>query len=90
MTDPMQFMRDEFDKIDKEVVSLLERRFELSEKIGVYKSGLNIEVEDATREGQVLQNIARLSTDKCSANIVQIYRAILNESKKVQLAIESE
>ncbi len=90
MTDPMQFMREEFDEIDKKLVDLLERRFELSEKIGVYKKGRNIKVEDRTREGQVLQNIARLSTNGCGENILQIYRTILDESKKVQLDIESE
>ncbi len=90
MTDPMQFMREEFDKIDKKLVDLLEQRFELSEKIGVYKKGMNIAIEDVTREGQVLQNIAGMTTARCSDNIVTIYQSILDESKKVQLAIESE
>ncbi len=85
MTEPMILMREEFDDIDKEIIKLLERRFELSEKIGVYKHAMKIAIEDAKREGQVLKNIERYTAQNYRQYSMMVYDAIISESKKVQL-----
>ncbi len=85
MTEPMILMREEFDAIDKEIVKLLEKRFELSEKIGVYKNAMKIDIEDANREQQVLKNIERYTAKNYRQYSMMVYGAIIDESKKVQL-----
>ncbi len=85
MTEPMILMREEFDAIDKEIVKLLEKRFELSEKIGVYKHAMKIDIEDANREQQVLKNIERYTAENFRQYSMMVYGAIIDESKKVQL-----
>ncbi len=85
MTEPMILMRDEFDAIDREIIKLLERRFELSEKIGVYKHAMKLDVEDVEREQKVLQNIEKYTASRHRDYCVMVYDAIIDESKKVQL-----
>ena len=74
-------LRDDIDIIDKEIMSLLNKRMEISKEIKQYKASNNIAVSDKKRELEIL--------DKCNGmenenSIKTIYNTIFHESKKIQ------
>lgn len=77
--------RQEIDKIDVSVWSLLERRFALSQEIAKIKSNFQLPVLDEKREQEVLAKITNLNCDReVSLAIMQIYKLIFDLSRKHQ------
>ncbi|NLZ49973.1 MAG: chorismate mutase [Clostridiales bacterium] len=77
--------RNEIDLIDKELVQLLEKRLELSKKIGQYKKERNMEVLNIEREKEVLEkNLSLVEIHDYRPYISEILKAIMEESKKLQ------
>ncbi len=74
-------LRQEIDEIDNKMMNLLERRYVLTNKIGIKKKQSKIQILDANRESQIFNKISKYSH---SPQIRHIYNAILNESKKDQ------
>ncbi|NGX56583.1 MAG: hypothetical protein K1060chlam5_00826 [Candidatus Anoxychlamydiales bacterium] len=68
-------LREEIDKIDNEVIILLEKRFEIVKKIKYLK--LKERVEDKNREEEILKKIS-------SQYIIDIYKTIFENSKLSQ------
>ena len=56
--------RAEIDKLDKEIVKLLEKRFNLASEIGFLKKEQNLPVYDESRERQVLEYCAGILENK--------------------------
>lgn len=82
--------RKKIDKIDKRIIELLAKRFELSGKIGALKRKSNIKIVDKGREEAVISTIL-LNAEKCGLNktvIENIYAIIIQESRKKQKAPE--
>ncbi len=69
--------RDEIDKIDDKIISLLEKRFEIINKIKKLKKEMNLEIADIKREEEILQKTKFFY-------IKEIYKSILENSKKSQ------
>lgn len=77
--------RTEINSIDREIVHLLEKRFNIVMEIGQYKKENNIPVYDAKREKIVVKNcINYLENKKYSKNIEDIYKQIMNSSKELE------
>lgn len=77
--------RIEINKIDKEIVNLLEKRFNIVLEIGRYKNENNIPVYDAEREKFVVKNcIEHLNNIDFSKQIKDIYEQIMNSSKELE------
>lgn len=77
--------RIEINKIDKEIVHLLEERFNLVVEIGKYKKENNIPIYDEEREKIVISNcINHLNNKEFSKQIVNIYKQIINSSKELE------
>jgi monofunctional chorismate mutase len=77
--------RNEINKIDKEIVSLLEKRFNIVMEIGKYKKENNIPVYDEKREKAVIKNcIDYLNNRELSKQIEDIYMQIMNSSKELE------
>lgn len=53
--------RGQLDEIDRELVELLGRRFEITRKIGVHKHQNGLPVVDEEREAQMLERIETLA-----------------------------
>ena len=79
----LEVLRSEIDECDREIIGLLSRRFELVEKIGLYKARHNLPVRDEAREREILADRKHqaASFDGC---IERIFRFILQESRQVQ------
>ena len=65
-------IREEIDKIDDEVISLLEKRFDLVAQMQKQKDNLT----DAKREKYILDKTS-------STHVKEVYRIIFSQSKKL-------
>lgn len=77
--------RTEINNIDKEIVALLEKRFNIVNEIGCYKRKQHLPVYDEDRENQVIQNcIIFLENKEYSKCIDDIYFQIMRTCKDIQ------
>lgn len=78
--------RIEINEIDREIVTCLEKRMNLSAEIGRYKSENNLPVYDEAREKRVIEAcISYLQNKDYSKQIEDIYVQIMNSSKELQI-----
>jgi len=78
--------RKNIDRIDKQIIGLLKKRFEISKKIGEYKKQNNLPVKNKKREKQLIEKRIK-SLEKTSLKpgfIKKIFKLILKESRKIQ------
>ncbi len=79
----IQKLREEIDKVDAEIVHLLNRRIELVLEMSRHKKQSKMPVEDLLRESEILSN---LSGDKLDEEFIKnIYKVIFSYSKSKQL-----
>jgi monofunctional chorismate mutase len=84
MNDLNQF-RIDIDEIDKEIITLLEKRFNIARDMKEYKDDHDIDVHDPIREEEVIENIRkRVNRDLFKEPIVDIYKLIMSESINLQ------
>ncbi|MDD4088617.1 MAG: chorismate mutase [Tissierellia bacterium] len=77
--------RAEINKIDIEIVKLLEKRFNIVNEIGCYKRKQNLPIYDEAREKQVVENcISLLENKEYSKYIDNIYFQIMKSCKDIQ------
>ena len=83
--------RRKIDKIDAEILELLNQRASLSRNIGRIKASAGLAVIDLRREDVVIRRVVRDSAGQMSVDsIARIYGEILSESRRIQLAISAE
>lgn len=75
--------REQIDKIDNDLIDLLEQRFEVTRQVGEYKKENNIEVLNNDRERAIVSKIEALNLE-CESQVKEIYFAILKTSKEQQ------
>ncbi|MDR2568153.1 MAG: chorismate mutase [Mycoplasmataceae bacterium] len=72
-------------EIDEKIIELFLKRLELSKKIGAYKKANNLPIFVLAQEEKVLSRVRHAVGTKMSpGSIEEIYKIIMNESKKVQ------
>lgn len=76
-------IRNQINKIDKEIIDLLEKRFDLSKKVGAYKISHNKKIYDPVREKEILKKI-KDNNPKYGKYFVGIYQEIMDQSKNLQ------
>jgi len=70
-------LRNEIDKIDGALVDLLEKRMDVSRKIGEIKKSKDIPVKDEEREKEIINRVPE--------RLKGIFQEIINKSKEEQL-----
>ncbi len=82
-------MRDEVNKIDKQIVVLLNERAELSTEIGKLKTENNLEIYDPAQESKVFQDLCKTSTGPLpEESLRKIFCEILSASRALQLPVK--
>jgi len=82
----LESARIEINKIDKEIVHLLEKRLNVVMEIGKYKKENNLPIYDEEREKLVISNCLNyLENKKYSNSIEEIYKQIMDSSKLLEL-----
>jgi chorismate mutase len=83
--------RKVIDAVDTEILALLNRRADLSRKIGTLKAGAGLPIVDPDREDEVLRGISRENARQIRDEVaIRIYDEILCESRRIQFAIAAE
>ena len=78
---PIEEMRAQIDSIDRQIVALLNQRFDVVKAVGQWKKENNVPIMNAKREEEVIQKItAGLSEDRKEAFSL-IYHAIMDAAK---------
>ena len=76
-------LREEIDRIDSEIQTMLDKRFMLTDKIGGIKEKYGIPVSDGNRENEILSAVSeRFPAD--AGEIREIYSLIFSLSKDRQ------
>ena len=81
--DELKELRNEIDRIDKQLVPLLVERMEVAKKVAAYKVKNNIPVLNSEREQEVLDNVAA-QCGEISNTIKTIYSATMDASRAIQ------
>lgn len=82
--------REILDKIDSEIIKLLEERMKIIKDVGLYKLNNNLNTEDKNREKEIIKKLEN-EIDSEFKNIVDpIYTSIFKESKKLSAKIKDE
>lgn len=82
----LNIIREEINKIDKELVLLLEKRFDIVMKVRYYKKQNNLPILDENREKTVIKNcINNLNNKDYSSQIEEIYKHIMSLSRQLQI-----
>ncbi len=84
MTEEVYRIRKEIDALDRQLVELLVRRFNLSTEIGNYKRQNGLAIIDETREAQLMADIVKRAGLSYQQPITAVYQTLLEESKRIQ------
>ena len=73
--------RKEIDTIDRKIITLLNKRAQVSKKIGLIKRQLNKEIYSPEREKEIIKNIKKINKGPLSSDsLTSIYREIMSSS----------
>ncbi len=83
-------IREEINKIDKEMVSMFEKRMDLIKKVALYKKENIIPIFDKKREDELInKNLSYINIDEIKPYYVNFIKNVMSVSKKYQESIIS-
>ena len=78
-------LRSEIDRIDREIIALLRKRFEIAREIVTLKRETGVDIEDNAREAEIIENCKKESQGEIDETFLEgLMRMIIEESKKIQ------
>jgi monofunctional chorismate mutase len=82
----LEELREELNSIDNDLLTLLKRRFEVTNEVGYYKKENSIAVFAPAREQEILESLAIKAKDYQirEALIIEIYKLVFEESRNLQ------
>lgn len=81
----LKYYRDEIDNIDKELISLFERRMNIAKKVAEYKKANNLPILNEEREKEViLKNVNLLQNKEYSKITQEFFEKIMEISRSIQ------
>lgn len=88
MVKDLSVTREEIDKVDKQIVKLLEERMELSMDVAAYKRSTGKAIYDRERELQKLASLGALASTEFNSKMVQeIFLQIMSASRRYQYSV---
>lgn len=82
--DDLKTLRQEIDRIDRQMVELFRQRMDVTRRVGEYKAANNMAVLDQERERQVLQNKGELAGEELRPAVITLYQTIMSLSRRQQ------
>ena len=77
-------LRHEIDRVDTEIIALLEERFDIAARIADHKAADGLPVKDEKRETEKLRAVREKCRPETSDHIAAIFRRIMAESRAYQ------
>ncbi|MCT3438489.1 chorismate mutase [Limosilactobacillus fermentum] len=91
MEDQLTNARHQINDVDRQITSLLEKRFKAVQAVNEYKQQHQLPVLDQHREEQVLAKVADHVTDSATVLYIQnIFKEIMHQSRAFQDAQRKE
>ena len=82
-------LREEIDRIDREIIGLIYKRFKVAEAIVKLKRESGIDIEDNEREAEIIKNCKETGRGELDEGFVEkLMRLIISESKRIQEKIK--
>lgn len=87
----LQKLRNEIDKIDKEIVALYESRMEICSQVAEYKIETGKKVFDRVREEEKIRKVKSLTSNEFNSRAVEeLFEQIMSVSRKLQYKLLAE
>ena len=84
-TDELKRLREEIDRIDSELLALLNKRAQLADRIGFVKHIQGLSVHDPNRENEVLTHLKEENKGPFNNQVLErLFRIIFEESRNLQ------
>jgi len=83
----LQQLRTEINKIDEELINLLEKRMDLTHEVALFKRENKIPVYDPLREQEILDRLSAKITDEHKDAIIALYKQLFELSRAEQSKI---
>jgi len=80
----LQELRAEIDKIDKQLIQLINQRMDISVKVAEYKKQHNLPVHDPKREQEILEKLSAVAGKEREEAITELYSLIFKLSRAEQ------
>jgi len=81
----LEVLREEIDKVDKELTILLEKRMDLAKEVGEYKKANNIDILNSKREEEVLEkNINNIKNEEYKEIGKAFFEKLMELSRGIQ------
>ena len=84
----LNFLREEIDTIDSEIITLLESRLKLTNEVGKIKEKINKTFQDTKREEDILARIESMETKYPKEELKSLFRQIMSTSLSKQIENE--
>lgn len=80
--------REDIDRIDRQIISLLEQRMEIAKNVAEYKISVGKKVYDKQREDEKLETLGSLATNEFNKHAAQeLFTQIMSISRKLQYTL---
>ncbi len=76
-------LREQVDKLDKELINLLKERFDLAVDIWKIKKPLGMKIKNPKREKEIIDNVS-LESGLSEFFVRKLYNVIFAESRRLQ------
>ena len=87
----LQKLRDEIDKIDKQIVDLYESRMDICKEVAEYKIETGKKVFDRVREEEKIRKVKSLTSNEFNSRAVEeLFEQIMSVSRKLQYKLLAE
>ena len=80
----IEILREEINRIDTELMELIQARMKISTKIGDYKNKNGLPVFDGTREDAILEKISHTVGEDLVESVQELYRLLFALSRARQ------
>ena len=91
MMNKLEIVRNEIDRLNKQLVILLEKRFAAVDQVSAYKRQHNLPTLDRQREQVIINRIVQTVTDPKKAPFIQAaVKEIMHQSRQYQDHLRKE
>lgn len=83
-------LREEIDKVDREIVELFSKRMHICEDIGKYKIEKGLQVLDVSREVDKLQAVRDIVDEGLEDEVEELFKTLMTLSRRRQQILIDE
>ncbi len=80
----LNYLREEIDRVNKELIELFIERMKISEEIGEYKREKGIKIFDSKREDEIITEAIQGREDKYKEYIEEFLKELMKMSRDIQ------